>query len=110
VNRAREKQALDSGSPAAAGSTGQSVRKRSITIAGHRTSVSLEDAFWIALGRIAESRECSTSQLVTQIDRERTGNLSSAIRVFVLNETAAGSDAEGRPGRPAFGADPQGPP
>jgi len=110
VNRAQEKQVLDSGSPVAARSTAQSVRKRSITIAGHRTSVSLEDAFWTALGRIAESRGCSVSHLVTQIDRERTGNLSSAIRVFVLNEVAAGSDPEGRRGQPSSGADPQGAP
>lgn len=110
MNRAQEEQALNSVAPVAAGATAQSVRKRSITIAGHRTSVSLEDAFWTVLCRIAESRECSVSQLVTQIDRERTGNLSSAIRVFVLNEVAAGPDFEGRPGRSSPKADPQGVP
>jgi predicted DNA-binding ribbon-helix-helix protein len=59
-------------------------RKRSIMIAGHPTSVSLEPPFWEALKRIAAARGQSLSALVEEIDRERTGNLSSAIRVFVL--------------------------
>jgi predicted DNA-binding ribbon-helix-helix protein len=61
------------------------VIKRSIVIAGHKTSVSLEDAFWKALKEIACSREMTLSHLVAGIDRERQhGNLSSAIRLFVL--------------------------
>lgn len=72
----------------------QRIRKRSVTVAGHRTSVSLEQTFWGVLCRIADARGQSISELVTEIDRMRSGNLSSAIRVFVLAETAAGSDPE----------------
>ena len=61
------------------------VAKRSIVIAGHKTSVSLEDAFWTALKEIAAERETTLSDLVAAIDSERQhGNLSSAIRLFVL--------------------------
>jgi len=60
------------------------LRKRSVLIAGHATSVSLEDAFWDALAAIARTRGVSINQLVTEIDQRRDGNLSSAIRVFVL--------------------------
>jgi predicted DNA-binding ribbon-helix-helix protein len=59
--------------------------KRSIVIAGHKTSVSLEDAFWKGLKEIARGRSLTLSQLVEAIDSERTqGNLSSALRLFVL--------------------------
>ena len=62
------------------------VVKRSIVIAGHKTSVSLEDAFWKGLKEIAESRDASLSDLVSTIDSDRQhGNLSSAIRLFVLD-------------------------
>ena len=66
------------------------VIKRSIVIAGHRTSVSLEDAFWKALKEIAHARRASLADLIGTIDGQRqtgnhTGNLSSAIRVFVLD-------------------------
>lgn len=62
------------------------VVKRSIVIAGHKTSVSLEDAFWDALKEIASSRRMTLSDLVATIDSSRTqGNLSSAIRLFVLD-------------------------
>ncbi len=62
------------------------VVKRSIVIAGHKTSVSLEDAFWIALKEIATVRNMTLSGLVAAIDSERQlGNLSSAIRLFVLD-------------------------
>ena len=70
----------------------QSIRKRSVTVAGHRTSVSLEEAYWGFLRRIAVARGQSISELVTEIDRQRRGNLSSAIRVFVLTEITAGLD------------------
>jgi predicted DNA-binding ribbon-helix-helix protein len=62
------------------------VRKRSVRIAGHRTSVSLEDAFWSELTRIAEARGQSINALIAAIDAGRGGNLSSAVRVFILNE------------------------
>jgi predicted DNA-binding ribbon-helix-helix protein len=61
-------------------------RKRSITIAGHRTSISLEDAFWEALGEIADRRGMPVAALVAEIDRARAGvGLSAAIRLHVLN-------------------------
>lgn len=62
------------------------VRKRSVTIAGHRTSVSVEDVFWDRLGAIARGRQQSITQLIAEIDSQRSGNLSSAIRVFVVEE------------------------
>jgi predicted DNA-binding ribbon-helix-helix protein len=62
------------------------VVKRSIVIAGHKTSVSLEDAFWKGLKEIADAREMTLSELVASIDTDRKhGNLSSAIRLFVLD-------------------------
>jgi predicted DNA-binding ribbon-helix-helix protein len=63
------------------------VVKRSVAIAGHRTSVSLEAPFWDALKDIAAVRGASVQALVAEIDAGRGGaNLSSAIRVFVLRE------------------------
>jgi predicted DNA-binding ribbon-helix-helix protein len=62
------------------------VIKRSIVIAGHKTSVSLEDAFWRGLKEIAIGRDKTLSDLVAEIDTGRAhGNLSSAIRLFVLD-------------------------
>jgi predicted DNA-binding ribbon-helix-helix protein len=59
--------------------------KRSIVIGGHKTSVSLEDAFWSDLKNIAHSKQETLSKLVESIDRTREqGNLSSAIRLYVL--------------------------
>ena len=65
------------------------LRKRSVLIAGHETSVTLEDAFWEALKRIAKADGVSVNALVAAIDETRAdedepGNLSGAIRVFVL--------------------------
>jgi predicted DNA-binding ribbon-helix-helix protein len=61
--------------------------KRSLTIAGHRTSISLEEAFWRALAEIAAEKKTSIAGLVATIDRARPEetNLSSAIRVHVLD-------------------------
>jgi predicted DNA-binding ribbon-helix-helix protein len=60
--------------------------KRSIVIAGHKTSVSLEDAFWKGLKEIADARNMTLSDIVASIDSQRRhGNLSSAIRLFVLD-------------------------
>ena len=76
------------------------VIKRSIVIAGHKTSVSLEDAFWKGPKEIALSRGVTLSDLVAAIDSERQlGNLSSAIRLFVLDHYKAriGVHADGRP-------------
>jgi len=61
------------------------VAKRSIVVAGHKTSVSLEDAFWKGLREIAADRHVTLSALVAGIDSGRAGNLSSAIRLFVLD-------------------------
>jgi len=62
------------------------VVKRSVVVAGHKTSVSLEDEFWKGLKEIAGGRHVTLSDLVGTIDAERRhGNLSSAIRLFVLD-------------------------
>ncbi len=81
------------------------IRKRSVMISGHATSVSLEQAFWQRLKAIARHRGVSVNVLIAEIDGERTppepvpakagasgraGNLSSAIRVFVLGNTGGG--------------------
>jgi predicted DNA-binding ribbon-helix-helix protein len=59
--------------------------KRSLTIAGHRTSISLEPEFWAALATAATAAHKSISALVTEIDQQRgSRNLSSAIRVWLL--------------------------
>ena len=66
------------------------VVKRSIILAGHKTSVSLEDAFWRGLKDIATNRRMTMSDLVGSIDLDRQqGNLSSALRLFVLNHFQA---------------------
>ena len=73
------------------------VVKRSIAIGGHKTSVTLEEAFWNGLKEIASDRHLTLSDLVTAIDSERpSANLSSAIRLFVLDHyrTMAGSAAD----------------
>ena len=64
-----------------------SIVKRSIVIAGHKTSVSLEDAFWQGLREIARHHRMTSGELVEHISSNRThGNLSSAIRLFVLGQ------------------------
>ena len=64
-----------------------SLSRRSVVIDGHRTSVSIEPEFWAALAEIAKGRGRSVNALIAEIDRARDGNLSSAVRVFVLKET-----------------------
>lgn len=72
------------------------LKKRSVTVAGHRTSISLEGPFWDALAEIAHARGLSLNALVSEIDESRAllsdapgvaggGNLSGAIRVYVLD-------------------------
>jgi predicted DNA-binding ribbon-helix-helix protein len=76
------------------------VVKRSIVIAGHKTSVSLEDAFWKGLKEIAATRNIPLSDLVSTIDNERQhGNLSSAIRLFVLDHYRSQAGASDMPSR-----------
>jgi predicted DNA-binding ribbon-helix-helix protein len=66
------------------------IRKRSLSIAGHRTSISLEQEFWDALAEAAAAKQKSTSALVVEIDKQRQQhNLSSALRVWVLNHLRA---------------------
>jgi predicted DNA-binding ribbon-helix-helix protein len=66
------------------------VVKRSIVIAGHKTSVSLEDAFWRSLKEIGKNHRMTLSKLVADIDdRRQHGNLSSSIRLFVLDHFRA---------------------
>ena len=60
--------------------------KRSVVVSGHRTSVSLENPFWDVLTQIATDQNVSLNKLVTEIDRQRDGNLSSALRVYVLKK------------------------
>src|SRR5580693_754465 len=77
------------------------VVKRSIVIAGHKTSVSLEDAFWKSLKDIAIARNTTLSDLVASIDSGRPhGNLSSAIRLFVLNHYQARMNGHGEATQP----------
>jgi predicted DNA-binding ribbon-helix-helix protein len=62
------------------------VIKRSVVIDGHKTSISLEDAFWSSLKAIAQAQGATVAQTVTTIDGTRMqGNLSSAVRLFVLD-------------------------
>ena len=74
--------------------------KRSIVVAGHKTSVSLEEAFWNGMKEISGLRSMTLSELVREINNNRQqGNLSSAIRLFVLdyfkNRAAAPSRERG---------------
>ena len=62
------------------------VRSHTVTFGSFKTSISLEDAFWIGLIKIARRQGTTASKIVQKISRERhKGNLSSAVRVFVLN-------------------------
>ncbi len=60
------------------------VQKRSVRVSGHHTSITLEEPFWVALRGIADERELSLNQLISEIDAQREGNLSSALRVYIL--------------------------
>jgi predicted DNA-binding ribbon-helix-helix protein len=67
--------------------------KRSVILHGHKTSVSLEEPFWEALREIAARKNLSVSALIAEIDCDRdTGNLSSAIRLFILHDFVARVD------------------
>ena len=75
--------------------------KRSVVLAGRNTSVSLEDAFWQGLKDIATSRRTTLSDLISSIDGDRErGNLSSALRLFVLSHYQAGQRNLGSERRP----------
>jgi predicted DNA-binding ribbon-helix-helix protein len=71
------------------------VAKRSVVIGGHKTSISLEEPFWNEVRAIAEARRVTVSALLRRIDHERQNtNLSSAIRVFVLQHVREQANAE----------------
>jgi predicted DNA-binding ribbon-helix-helix protein len=71
------------------------VQKRSLSIAGHRTSIALEPEFWAGLEAIAESRRLPLAALIREIDERReTPNLSSALRLAVLRWYRAGAEAK----------------
>ena len=78
-----------------------SIIKRSIAVDGHKTSISLEDAFWSDLKEIVHLQQTTLSKLVAKIDEKRRGNLSSAIRLFVLehmrNRSAGKVDSDVNP-------------
>ncbi len=61
------------------------MKKRSLTIDGHRTSISLEDEFWNGLKHIVNIRGRALIDIIREIDEKRDSGLSSAIRIFVLN-------------------------
>jgi predicted DNA-binding ribbon-helix-helix protein len=69
------------------------VKKRSVTINGHRTSISLEDPFWNSLNDIATQRDQSLASLISEIDKHRDGGLSSALRLFVFAELTQNGNA-----------------
>lgn len=66
--------------------------KRSLTVQGHRTSVSLEEPFWVEFQRLAAARDMSVNALAAELDAGRSppASLASAIRLFVLREVKAG--------------------
>ncbi len=70
------------------------MKKRSVVVANHRTSVSLENVFWDALRDAADARTISVNDLVTEIDKHRSNSLSGAIRLYVL--AVARASATGR--------------
>ena len=71
------------------------LRKRSVTIAGHATSLTLEEPFWRDLQALAKKRGVSINALVAAIDAKRAGNLSSALRLLVLEGYRSGELGHG---------------
>jgi len=71
------------------------MHKRSLTIAGHHTSIALEPEFWAGLEAMATGRNLRLTQLIEEIDRTREGpNLTSALRVAVLRDAQSGSHSD----------------
>jgi predicted DNA-binding ribbon-helix-helix protein len=80
------------------------VAKRSIIVGGHKTSVSLEEPFWSGMKEISSARSTTLSELVSAIDKDRQqGNLSSAIRLFVLDHYKGGTMDRTSGSRPRAG-------
>ena len=65
------------------------MKKRSIIIAGHSTSLWIDDEFWDALKDISRGRKVTLAQLVSEVDKSRTGNLSAELRLYVLRHYRA---------------------
>jgi predicted DNA-binding ribbon-helix-helix protein len=88
----------------------QHLVKRSISIAGHRTSVALEPEFWAALDSLAAARGETPARVVARLDAAKAGGLASALRVYVLREVSAAEKKIGpsgaSPKRPKFGEKP----
>lgn len=82
---------------------GEGIRKRSIKIAGHNTSLSLEGVFWDALKEVAAGRGLSINALIEEIDRDRGTNLSSAVRVYLLKHFRAAAGGAVSPPDPSAG-------
>ncbi len=66
------------------------IQRHSVVVSGHRTSVSVEDEFWDEVAAIAARRGISRNALISEIDRDRDGNLSSAVRLYVLRALKGG--------------------
>ncbi|GAB4225975.1 MAG: hypothetical protein Tsb0032_32170 [Kiloniellaceae bacterium] len=79
------------------------LRKHSVKIAGHSTSLSLEGIFWDALKEVAAGRGLSLNALIEEIDRGRATNLSSAVRVYLLNHYRAAARDAVSPQAPSAG-------
>ena len=80
----RKTRAPESGSDDLSDSAAGRIRKHSVKLSGHSTSLSLEGVYWDALRDVAEEMGLSINRLIEKVDHERTGNLSSAVRVFLL--------------------------
>lgn len=87
----------DAPAAAAAADPEERIRKRSVKIAGHSTSLSMEGVFWDALKQVAAARGLSLNALIEEIDRGRGTNLSSAVRVYLLKHFR-GAVVVSRPG------------
>ncbi len=61
--------------------------KKSVSLHGHKTSISLEKAFWIILKTVADSEQISLTKLIQRIDENRPGNLASTLRLYALQKT-----------------------
>ena len=70
--------------------TRSGLRRRTLTVSGHRTSVALEPVYWEELAAVAQSRGLSLAALIGEIDAGRPGSLASALRVYVVERLRAG--------------------
>ena len=75
--------------------TRSGLKRRTLTVSGHRTSVALEPVFWNELASIADSRSVSLAVLIGEIDAPRPGSLASAIRVYVVERLRAAGATTG---------------